>query len=128
MMKGKIMPSIDINFNNNYGIYIFVYLLLPFLFFYKAKIINFTNSNVLSLSSDTNNQLKGLFILVVILHHIALHMDSYGLLSILRSVGYLAVSVFFFISGVGLSKSLIRNPKYLDRFLYKKFLEYIYHL
>lgn len=117
------MPGFILSFNNNYGIYLFVYLMLPLLFFYKTKIINFTtiqNNNDFSLSQNTNNQLKGIFVIIVILHHIAQHMDPYGLLLILHYVGYLAVGAFFFISGFGLTKSIQRNDAYLNGFIYKK--------
>lgn len=114
------MPSINLNFNNNYGIYIFVYLFLPFLFFYKTKIVNFTKSIDFSLSSATSNQLKGIFIIIVILHHISQRMEFAGLLYIFHAFGSLVVGGFFFISGMGLTKSLKRNPKYLDGFLHKK--------
>lgn len=113
------MLSTHLTFDNNYGIYLFAFLILPLIFFYKAKIINFTTNN-LSLSKNTSTQLQGIFILIVVLHHISLRMDSFGLLGIFHYVGYLSVGAFFFISGFGLTKSLQRNSKYLDSFLYQK--------
>lgn len=114
------MPHIALSFENNYGIYLFTFLLIPILFFYKTKIINFTNNNVLSLSQNTNNQLKGIFIIIVVLHHISQRMDPLGLMVAFHPIGYLAVGAFFFISGFGLTKSLKKNNKYLEGFLYKK--------
>ncbi len=117
------MPSITLSFNNNYGIYLFVFLILPVLFFYKTKIINFTTiktNHDLSLSKNTNNQLKGIFIIIVVLSHISTHMDSSSLLAVFPPTGYLAVGGFFFISGFGLTKSLKRNNAYLNGFFYKK--------
>jgi len=113
------MPSIHLTFDNNYGIYIFAFLILPLIFFYKAKVVNFTTNN-LSLSKNTSTQLQGIFILIVVLHHISQRMEPSGFLAIFHYVGYLSVGAFFFISGFGLTKSLQKNSKYLDGFLYQK--------
>ena len=117
------MPSISLSFDNNYGVLFFIFLVIPLLFFYKTSIINFTtikNKNDFSLSKNTNDQLKGIFIIVVIIHHISQRIDPLGILALFQTVGYLAIGVFFFISGVGLTKSLKRNNEYLNGFLHKK--------
>ena len=116
------MPPISLNFENNYGMYIFAFLLLPGLFFYKTKIQSFSNVNSLYLSQNISQQLQGLFIVTVILHHISQRMEVAGLMQVFHLVGYLAVGVFFFISGVGLSKSLKIKENYLDGFLHKKII------
>lgn len=115
------MPSISLDFINNYGIYIFVFLLLPVLFLYKMKVQNFNNGNI-TLTQNINQQLQGLFIVVVILHHISQKMEVSSYMQIFHNVGYLVVGGFFFISGVGLSKSLKLKEDYLQGFLYKKIM------
>lgn len=111
------MPYIHLNFDNNYGLYFFVFFLIPLLFFYKTEIINTVDKFFLSRNCTT--QIKGLFILVVVLHHISQSLNP-GLMDAFRPVGYLAVGAFFFVSGLGLVKSVKRNNKYLEGFLYKK--------
>ena len=64
----------------------------------------------------TKNQsisIKGLFAIVVLLHHTYQQMNICKVLSpvdyFIRSLGCLAVGVFFFISGYGLYRSMIAN-------------------
>ncbi|WP_228854319.1 acyltransferase family protein [Desulfomarina profundi] len=116
------MPHISLSFYNNNGIYFLVFFVMPLVFFYKTQIINFakieTNSH--ALSREVNKQLQGVFIIVVVLHHLSQRIVEPGLMILFRPVGYLAVGAFFFISGFGLMKSLKRNHKYLEKFMYKK--------
>ncbi len=55
-----------------------------------------------SLSPQNTNQLRGIFALVVILHHLSQRSSGSIVFPLFAYVGYLAVSVFFFISGYGL--------------------------
>jgi len=114
------MPDITLNFVNSYGIYLFVYLLIPFVFFYNSK-INKDKTNC-KFDKYSGNQLKGLFIIIVVLHHLSQRMDP-GLLLPFHYVGYLSVGVFFYISGFGLIKSSIAKNNYLDNFIYNKFIQ-----
>lgn len=76
------------------------------------------NENYLSL--QTGNVLKGLFAVVVVFHHLSQETTGGLLLPQFGYVGYLAVSVFFFLSGYGLQKSNMASVHYKDRFLQKR--------
>lgn len=54
------------------------------------------------LSIKYTNQLRGIFVIVVICHHLAQQISTDFLFYYFRYVGHLAVSIFFFISGYGL--------------------------
>lgn len=66
-------------------------------------------------SKGQSLSIKGLFALIVLLHHTYQQMNICQNLPFvdyfLRSLGYLAVGIFFFISGYGLYKSMIANKK-----------------
>lgn len=107
--------------SSNTGIYIFSYLVLPFMLLHKSKILRNSHYNCNFLSKKETNQLKGLLILIVILHHISQRMTTVGLMLPFRHVGYLAVSVFFFLSGYGLTESKKKNTYFLKNFFSKRF-------
>ena len=77
-------------------------------------------------SKQTTNAVKGLFALLVLIHHVFLNFfqDTNSLLLnyFFSSLGYLSVSVFFFISGYGIRISLKKEKKYLDHFLKNRVL------
>lgn len=102
---------------SNLSIYVFTYLIIPFILLYHSKIGN--NPNFLS--KDNTNQIKGLMILIVILHHISQRMISPGLMYPFLFFGYLAVSVFMFFSGYGLTTSQQRKDYFFKTFLSKRF-------
>lgn len=72
------------------------------------------------LSTDRTTALRGLLALVIILGHLALRTDAGGLLKLLSRVGYLAVAVFFFLTGYGLQKQHMRRDNYAKGFLKKR--------
>lgn len=71
-------------------------------------------------SQQTCRRLKGLFALVVVLHHLSLEIEDGWITPILKEAGIYAVAVFFFISGYGLIVRLSENKDYLRRFVQKK--------
>ena len=68
-----------------------------------------------NLSKDKCNCLKGVFAMVVLLHHLKQHsgvFSDYAVPSIIfQAMGYLSVAVFFFISGYGLAISWQKKGK-----------------
>lgn len=79
---------------------------------------NAFNDDCLSLKSC--NSYRGIFAFVVILHHISQRVSGGYLLSDFTRVGYLAVSVFFFLSGYGLLKKHLTDDNYSHGFLQKR--------
>lgn len=72
------------------------------------------------LSAQTGTHLRGLFAVIVVLHHLSLKAPVGVLFPWLQHVGYLAVSVFFFLSGYGLMKSYRTRDGYQTRFLRRR--------
>lgn len=90
---------------------------------YKLKsvgnVLNETNDEYLSL--QTCNCLRGIFAIVVVLHHLAQRTESGFLLPYFNKVGVISVGVFFFFSGYGLQKQYLKNgEKYRKNFLIKR--------
>lgn len=72
--------------------------------------------------SNTFNQqctiiLKALLPYIIILHHLSQKIDFPILKTLFLSSGNLVVSIFFFISGYGLTKSFLQKKNYLNNFL-----------
>lgn len=73
------------------------------------------------LNRDTTNALRGYAILGVMIHHMVLKMSSASILLPFRLVGYLCVSLFFFLSGYGLYQAARkRGDAYTHGFLQKR--------
>lgn len=71
------------------------------------------------LSKDSTKSLCGIAALFIILHHIAQEWPFYGVtreLYFFNDIGFLLVSIFFFTSGYGLTRSADRNPDYMKHF------------
>ncbi len=73
------------------------------------------------LEKSTTDSLRGLFALMVVLHHLSYYAYEGLLFSWFAYVGYLAVAVFFFLSGYGLSRQFkaVGTP-YIKRIFTKK--------
>ncbi len=69
------------------------------------------------LSIDTGKYLRGFFAIVVIIKHLSDLTLSGVIFHRFVRLGYLAVAVFFFLSGYGLQKSHLKSSNYKKRFL-----------
>ena len=100
-----------------------IIFILFLLIVYKIKIFNpVKNSfNEDYLSINTSNALKGIFSLIVIIHHLAqrINIDTEIFIR-LKFIGFLAVALFFFLSGYGLQKQYITKEDYKKKFLLKR--------
>lgn len=72
------------------------------------------------LSVTTSNAYRGIFALIVIFHHLAQRTTGGYLMPDFTRIGYLAVAVFFFLSGYGLQKKNISDQAYSRGFLIKR--------
>lgn len=79
-----------------------------------------TEMNPDYLSISTGNAYRGFFALVVVLHHLAKETETGLVYPYFAKIGYLAVAVFFFLSGYGLQKSYISSDDYKRSFLQKR--------
>lgn len=83
------------------------------------------------LSIQSTNNLKGFSILIIVLHHLS-QRTAFGLsksaywLSRFNVVGRLAVAIFFFVSGYGLTRQFQQKGQdYLHHFLRKRIVPII---
>lgn len=98
-----------------------LFILLFLTVFYKIKIVSpIREFNGDYLSQKSSNSYRGIFALIVILHHIAQRVSGGILPPDFTRVGYLAVSVFFFLSGYGLQKKNLSDKTYSHTFLLKR--------
>lgn len=99
-------------------IFIFVSLLLLItLYLYKMTICSTFEEQCNYLSIRNTCQIKGLFALLILLHHLCqLMYNDFGLLN----MGPLGVSVFFFFSGYGLLYKIMNDSTYMDSFISKR--------
>lgn len=75
------------------------------------------------LSKDSTGALKGLLCVVIFFHHFAGFFESFDILYyILVHIGFLAVALFFFVSGYGLAVSAKNKDGYVKTFLPKRLL------
>jgi probable poly-beta-1,6-N-acetyl-D-glucosamine export protein len=107
-------------FSNNMYLYLLAFIFLPILVFYKSKVFTNKTYNLEFLSKPATNCIKGLCILVIILHHITQNMESPFVMNPFNLFGYLAVSIFFFLSGYGLMVSALNKSDYLHGFFLKR--------
>lgn len=85
--------------------------------FFKVKISEKIKGEIISL--DTALCVKGLAAYFIVLHHFAQKSPPYNPLFLFRPVGFLLVSIFFFLSGYGVTKSRVAT---LTQFVKKRFL------
>lgn len=70
------------------------------------------------LSILQTNQMKGIAILIIIVHHVALALGNPGYLSLLHHLGFPSVAIFLVLSGYGIFLSL--DKKGLNNFFSKR--------
>ena len=94
---------------------------LLILFLYNSKVDkkeSGTNEDYLSIRAG--KALRGFFAIVVILHHLEQNTTVGLQVPPFRQMGFLAVSVFFFLSGYGLQKSHMKSERYRKKFLLRR--------
>lgn len=112
------MPFIELHFLDGSWVVIFATLFILLLLRSKAE-INLAHFQ-LGFSVPNSVQAQGFLIVIVILHHISQRLAD-GTLANFKGYGYLAVGVFFLLSGYGLAKSISVKKHYLRGFLRRKF-------
>lgn len=107
-------------FTQNIYIYLLVLLIIPIILLYKCIIFSNKNYNTEFLSKPVTDCIKGLCIVVIIIHHISLRMQPPKLMLPYTCFGHLAVSIFLFLSGYGLTMSKLKKENYLNKFFSKR--------
>lgn len=96
-----------------------VYLCLGFLVFYKSKIL-IKDFNTDYLSKSNTDSIKAVCAIIIVFHHITNEISCGSFFFPFQFIGFLAVALFFFFSGYGLTFSLLNNSKYMSNFLKKR--------
>lgn len=110
---------------------LFLVLLLVLLFYgvkFKQPLNTFYSEEYLSI--NTSKYYRGLFAIIVVFHHLAQNTETGVLFRYFARIGFLAVAVFFFLSGYGLQRQYItKSEEYRKGFLLKRipniFIPYI---
>lgn len=74
------------------------------------------------LEKSTTDWIRGITILIIVIHHAANQNMAFQFLYPFQTLGYGAVAVFLLLSGYGLGIQYQRKRNYLDGFFVKKFL------
>lgn len=108
--------AIKIIINNPLRFNIELFIIIGVLFFIpNKKVIN----NERFLNKTLTNEVKGLAILMIVIHHLCRHTISNAFdLVAFYDLGYVGVALFLFLSGYGLTSSLINKGN--DNFFLKK--------
>lgn len=100
--------------------YLIIYLLIPAIFLYNSKLARVEQK---FLSKQNTNNLRGIAITIIAIHHLVLVTQDPGLLTPFKGLGYLGVSVFFFLSGYGLTFSYLNGIDYFRDFFSKRMIK-----
>ncbi|AGK95897.1 acyltransferase family protein [Clostridium pasteurianum] len=93
-------------------LYFCVGIILPFLIVKDSNIFKKNTYNSNYLSKDNTNILKGLSVVIIIIHHLSLFLVNDGIFkTIFSRMGFLAVSIFLFVSGYGLMVQFTRKKE-----------------
>lgn len=100
-------------------IYLFMYLILAFIVFYKSKFAGFGKNQIYEncISLNVSQSLKGIFAIVIVMHHLSLHYFNDRIMLPFMQAGKYAVSAFFLLSGIGLMYSFLHKENYLKQFI-----------
>lgn len=96
-------------------LYVIIFLLLVV---WKAKPVKGLNEEYVSVT--TGKAMRGIFAIVVILHHLTQYTVGGHAFRYFANAGFLAVGIFFFFSGYGLQKKYSMDTSYEDGFLLKR--------
>lgn len=94
------------------------FLILPFI------IMLIPNRDYDLMSKEDTLAFKGIFSIIVILHHVSQVENNLPIIHYFTNFGMYAVSVFFFISAYGMTKQVnLNREKYLSGFFKKRFFK-----
>lgn len=105
-----------LHFDSNATFYLLFYVLYAVLVLISLR--KGENKNFLSM--DQTNIMKGIFIVLIVVHHFTIRLSDPGLLKPFGLVGYLGVAGFFLFSGYGMMSSNLRKENYLKNYLISK--------
>lgn len=93
-------------------LYFFIIVIVPFLLLGKSKIFKLSTYNNKYLAKNNTDIFKGLSVLIIIIHHLSLFLINDGIFkTIFSRMGFLAVSIFLFLSGYGLMFQFTRKKE-----------------
>ncbi|WP_242834252.1 acyltransferase family protein [Clostridium pasteurianum] len=106
-------------------LYISLIVILPLLLLVESKTFKFNTYNSNYLAKNNTDILKGLSVVIIIFHHLSLFLTNGGIYkTVISKVGFLAVSIFLFVSGYGLMVQFARKKnEYFKGYFKNKILK-----
>lgn len=107
--------------------YLPIWLLFLFCVFYKMSFQSYKAIDYDYLTKNNTRRLKGLLALIILLDHIAAIIEPEdSIFRLFHSIGFLAVALFFFLSGYAVEKQRCARKDYLNyNFILNKFVSLI---
>jgi membrane-bound acyltransferase YfiQ involved in biofilm formation len=112
----------SIDFSHKIFLYVLSYVLFPGICIYNLVPVDKKIRDTKFIDNKMSLNLKGVAMILIVIHHITLYMTNEELMLPFSIVGYIGSGVFLFVSGYGCMYSLINNKRYMDSFLKKRFV------
>lgn len=110
-----------LEFSNNIFIYLFAYGIIPIIILIGVKKVKKSkNLNDNYFNQTQTSILKGISILLIVVHHLTIRLINPNFMKPFLNVGFLGVAIFFFISGYGLISSYLKDENHLNNFFSKR--------
>lgn len=94
-------------------IYLFAYGIIPITILIGVrKVKKSQNLNYNYFNQTQTSILKGISILLIVVHHFTIRLINPEFMKPFLNVGFLGVAIFFFISGYGLISSYLKDKNY----------------
>lgn len=115
----------EISVGNIWIINLLVFLLLPLYLVLNSKICRVKNIDIF-LDKNNTSILRGLSVIIIFIHHLVRQFQGDSLLkACFINVGFLAVTIFLFVSGYALKTQFNKKDNYLKGFFINKVLRLI---
>jgi len=102
-------------------IYLLAYGILPFIVLVSLKKVKKPENFDYDFFNQTQTtNLKGISILLIVVHHFTIKMTNPLFMKPFLNVGFLGVAIFFFVSGFGLMSSYLEEKSHLNNFFSKR--------
>lgn len=110
-----------LNFTSNMFIYLLAYGILPMIVIIGLRKVKKPENLEYDYFNQTQTTiLKGISILLIVVHHFTIKMTNPIFMKPFLNVGSLGVAIFFFISGYGLMSSYLAEKNHLNNFFSKR--------
>lgn len=82
----------------------------------------YKDNGTFELKKTTTDKMKGVACIMVVIGHATFQLDGKGVFSLTWNLGFLALAIFFFVTGYGVITNIKNKEEYLKGFLKKRLL------